>query len=342
MGKSLSARQKAELDKLPRVFKEAWESSRAGKIPLRDERYNIGFYKGRRRAAKDDVLASKQKESVLVLFNRLKQLSAGHVPTPNKEAYGQWVAVEIECFINRGAPQSVVSKFIERLVELDVKRVQVKGDGSLGSDDPDDVPIEICVLFNLKTGFQDLARVCQALREFNGSVNKTCGLHVHLDARQHLIARPNLAFTRTDQLKQRRAILRMSGYLVRCLPFLVAMQPESRRSNSYCRYGRSERGDRYYMINTLAFQQHKTIEVRLGAGSTNFQKISCWIRLLARIVEMKPQRAPTTFQEFIDVMQLDDSLTAYCEERITEFNGASFVSPNFTLTESAIRSNRGA
>jgi hypothetical protein len=56
-----------------------------------------------------------------------------------------------------------------------------------------------------------------------------------------------------------------------------------RRNNSYCAplgHYTSDRGDRYRALNMLAYESHKTLEVRMHHGTVKADEIISWIRIL--------------------------------------------------------------
>jgi hypothetical protein len=44
-------------------------------------------------------------------------------------------------------------------------------------------------------------------------------------------------------------------------------------------------GNRYFKVNAVSYSRHKTIEFRQHQGSTDFAKISNWVRFCAKLVE---------------------------------------------------------
>ena len=117
-----------------------------------------------------------------------------------------------------------------------------------------------------------LYNTCAALKEGGAIVNRSCGLHVHLDSR-HLTAQ--------QEATRRRK-------LVAALPWLVQLVPESRRMNSFCilngqrMHGRDRR---YQAINPLSYRKHQTTEIRLGSGSLDPDKILNWATVLKLVAD---------------------------------------------------------
>ena len=108
-----------------------------------------------------------------------------------------------------------------------------------------------------------LQSLCTYLKANGGLVNPTCGLHVHLDQRD----------------VNRREALTRARRITAALPWLVSIVPKSRRNNAFCKLKMSIR-DRYVAVNCCALDEHNTIEIRLGAGSLDADKILAWSDLL--------------------------------------------------------------
>ena len=309
----------------------------------------MGLVKGRHfvpriKRTGHDILLSKSKGSILKQMQRLQNLERDH--KPNDNGLGQWVGVEIECIIPhqssgerdrececvydddgdevieecgycRNDQESYWSEtdahewLKSKLADAGVTRCCVKDDGSLNDDDGHGV--EVTILFNTKYGYEPLAKLCRALTKAGCYVNKSCGLHVHLDAR-HLT------------VKQTERIGASLGHSLPVLKYLVA---KSRHANDYCELRVSKLikishdddtwDERYCAINLTSYPRYKTIEVRLHGGSINASKIEAWVTLLKLIGASKLKSDITTFQELID-LGLSEPMVEYAEQRIAELN----------------------
>lgn len=106
--------------------------------------------------------------------------------------------------------------------------------------------------------------------EAKAYVNKSCGLHVHLDMRQT---------TEKEQINVYNAFRSMEK-------IFFGMVSKSRRENQYCRwlkdrpYHEALRGERYYSLNVCAYPKFQTFEIRMHQGSMNAHKIKNWVLLL--------------------------------------------------------------
>lgn len=169
--------------------------------------------------------------------------------------------------------------------------------------------LEIAIVAKSKHIAEIVTKVCQALAEHDAYVNKTCGLHVHLDMRGEDV---NRAFSS----------------LVKSQNLLYGMVPMSRYNNTYCKPNKSRDmstyGSRYYGINPQSYSEHKTLEIRLHSGSINAEKINNWIKLLQKIAYSK-RRIPIKVKKATDItnaLNLADDLKTYISERINKFNNA--------------------
>lgn len=138
-----------------------------------------------------------------------------------------------------------------------------------------------------EAGLKMVADVLTALADAGARVDRTCGLHVHVD---------------TAGLTA-EGIARYAEALWMAQPMLRAFVTASRASQYYCKptarrtldtftdavrggyfaANRSESSERYAAVNVLAYGRHGTIECRLHGGSLNATKVTNWIGLLLAI-----------------------------------------------------------
>jgi hypothetical protein len=187
----------------------------------------------------------------------------GHAPTDNRE----WVAVELECTIDDELEPALLAALQKH---KDLRRhVTVKTDGSIEAGEGR-LGREIVVCGPRDRIAYLIANVCSIVTTYAaGRVNKSCGLHVHLDQRQ---VTKDVAIARFDRL-------------VKAQELLFRLVAPSRLDNTYCKPSRSfDSQNRYHVINGKhAYQAHRTLEVRLHQGSLDAIKILAWIDLLIAI-----------------------------------------------------------
>lgn len=145
-----------------------------------------------------------------------------------------------------------------------------------------------------EAGLEQL-RVTAALDDAGATADRSCGLHVHIDAH---------GFS-TEEC--RNIIRRYAAFETG----IDAFMPQSRRgnNNTYCRSIREQihspafqranalselahaMPNRYLKINLQAYLRHGTIEFRQHSGSANATKICNWVRFLQAFIDESCRRA---------------------------------------------------
>lgn len=237
--------------------------------------------------------------------------------------------VEIECFAPhiRLAETSIangVRMALESYNHRDNKTYyKLVPDASVRSSNVDEDRNSIeCVSPILKgaSGFKSLKLACQTLNDAGASVNKTCGLHVHIGA---------------DKLTQVQIVNVYKNYQ-RLESVIDSFMPASRRNNAYAIALRglnfsecttnedilSVMGySRYYKVNACALSRHNTIEFRQHGGTTNFEKIQKWVKFLIKLVEWSMENVFTSDVESVDdIPFLNTAEKRYFKARIASLN----------------------
>jgi hypothetical protein len=147
-------------------------------------------------------------------------------------------------------------------------------------------------------GLRQLRAACDALKAAGAKVNKSTGMHVHVDARDLTVA--DLRNTCKDFLKYET--------------LFDTLVPASRVANFYCRsnlavkFGGDETaafatldrcrtvteirtavcgaadGDRYFKLNLQSLVRHGTVEFRQHGGTVEADKAEAWVRLVVGLV----------------------------------------------------------
>lgn len=196
--------------------------------------------------------------------------------------------VEIECY--NAKRDNIIAKCAAENLEMrdspynhrDEGFAKIVSDGSLCGNDTQEVVMPPL------NGFTDLQKVCKALQNAGAKVNMSCGLHVHIDAR--------------EMSPQHALNIGRNYYYLRQI--IIKSLAPSRRANNYCHVvcprrsqADSDRGydvtweeltsrnaSRYVAVNYQAYLRHKTLEFRQHQGSINFKKISNWVLFLESLV----------------------------------------------------------
>lgn len=155
-----------------------------------------------------------------------------------------------------------------------------------------------------QAGVEQSRKVCEVLTALGCKVNKTCGFHVHVEARSlhidHLKALV-LSYAKAepviDQLMppSRRA---QSAYYCRSIAGVVeARVRASRTINELAAHIHSVSGAtsaRYVKLNLTAFWRHGTVEFRQHSGTVDADKVANWIALCLRMVDVATKPAAAT------------------------------------------------
>lgn len=137
-----------------------------------------------------------------------------------------------------------------------------------------------------EAGLEELRRVATALDDMGATANRTCGLHVHIDAHGLSVEALRTIVSRYAAHEQE----------------IDAFMPPSRRDNLYCDTLRRMVADarfasvttieelislqpgRYHKVNLWAYRTHGTVEFRQHSGTVNAAKIVTWICFLQDFV----------------------------------------------------------
>jgi len=252
------------------------------------------------RTGRPDPLFGREPGSILRRYQSTV-LSRDKRPA---DATAEYVGIEIECITRRDADMGALLPF--------AKWVNVGRDGSI-THDGGEMGQEIRVCLKRDEVRTVIPGIMDALNKIGARVNRSCGLHVHLDQRNN--PTPELTFQK----------------LVRSLGLLYTVVPKSRRENTYCKRNlrttfRSH--DRYRAINPCAYQRYKTIEVRLFGGTLNAEKVINWIETLEAISHGEMvNRCPKNFDTARKYWQLSDENVAWLKARQIQFAPGLLLAP---------------
>lgn len=167
--------------------------------------------------------------------------------------------------------------------------------------------------------YNTLEKVCKVLNENGCKINKTCGLHVHIGV--------------ADLTEEQYCNIFKNYYYMQNL--INQIFAESRRENRFCKnlpqgiLNCNTRtrikyylGDRYYKVNPMAYDRHKTIEFRGHQGSTNFKKMKMWSSFCKKLVAYTKAGNVLTREvtSFDDVPFLTIEEKTYFNQRTQQLN----------------------
>lgn len=184
-------------------------------------------------------------------------------------------------------------------------------------------------------GFRQVEIACGVLGRLGARINRTCGLHVHHDARD---------------LSDQQVINIVADY-ARYEDEFDAMMPTSRKgqNNRYCRTLRKGRtlresvnaigklktraelenflGERYHKVNVESMARHGTLEFRQHSGTVEAEKILAWVQVTRRLFELSAGKggrvfmrseAPSTKTEDWLKLVVPQSVRRYVKARIAK------------------------
>ncbi len=136
-------------------------------------------------------------------------------------------------------------------------------------------------------GKSTLKCAVETLNRAGATVNKSCGLHVHIGAA-------------TLTPKQLANVFNNYYYLESLIDTFMA-RSRRRDTNPYCRSLADHSAltrcesmtdvkitlncDRYHKVNPMSYERHSTIEFRQHQGTTDYKKILNWVMFCGKLVE---------------------------------------------------------
>lgn len=142
-----------------------------------------------------------------------------------------------------------------------------------------------------EAGLAELMKVCKVLKQCGAKVNKSCGTHVHINARNFTLEQWKRVYINYARLEKV-----IDGFMARS---------RRRDTNTYCEGFSGINGfetkinttaslegiagvlnnRRYWKVNPESYSRHNTCEFRQHQGTTDYIKISSWIRFLSNLVD---------------------------------------------------------
>lgn len=217
-----------------------------------------------------------------------------------------YVGIEIEMLSSKTI-EEMNKEFIKARLH---RMVNIGTDGSIRTDLDSVRTMELRILLPESQLESGLKQICEVLRRNDCYANRSCGMHVHLDMRNR---DAELAYTNLFKLQD----------------LMLATQPLTRRSNTYCKPNTKDglklkdfpTSDRYKVINTDSYAKHSTIEIRLHDGATKFRDVYNWAKFLVDTVNQKSKfkSSVSSISDLEKLGYLDSKVIAHLDERIQEY-----------------------
>jgi len=264
------------------------------------------------------------KEGVFLKFVKDQERKIVFSPKIPKESDQKYVGIELEflCPIDKEAlGNKLYDAGLGRYITL-VEDHSIKCSHGIYPRDCEehrDIEFahELCIIAKENEYNDIVSKACSVLNKEKATVNKSCGMHVHIDCRVR------------DPEKVYQNLISSQGILLR-------MNPKSRiekfakknieRDFEYAKTQGGNRGGnidegRYYAINAKAYNKHKTIEVRAHAGTVEFKKITNWISILLSIGSSAERYARNfnSINTFCKRYGIKEDMQAYIQERVDKF-----------------------
>lgn len=234
-------------------------------------------------------------------------------------AFNRQFGIEIEAYncnqdaLARALNQAGIPCNVEQYNHLTRSAWKIVADSSLRGHNAFEL---VSPILQGMEGLATLKKVCEVLNEQGAKVNRTCGLHVHINARNFTLQ--TWKNTLINYAKLERNVI-------------DRFMPASRRDNIYCNsladirnfeqlineaYGvdgiRHIIGTRYSKVNAESYPRHGSIEFRQHGGTTSFEKISYWVQFLGNLI---------TFAEQGKVVEENtiSALDSFCDEDVITY-----------------------
>ncbi|MBR0117259.1 MAG: amidoligase family protein [Prevotella sp.] len=198
--------------------------------------------------------------------------------------------VEVECY-NFGRQQLITAAAANGLSvrsegynhDDNDRYFKIVSDSSLVGVNTQEV---VSPILNGNNGLNSLKTLCSALASIDAKVNRSCGLHVHIGA-ANMSDEHYCRLVRNYQAIEKAidsfmAVSRRASNSQWChsLQGINFAQCTTKRQ-----IAGAMRFDRYFKVNAVAYDRHRTIEFRQHQGTTDYEKISKWVMFLAKLVE---------------------------------------------------------
>lgn len=211
------------------------------------------------------------------------------------DLYDRTFGIEIECMLPAGVSRAAlatsltnagVEAFDAGYTHARSDKWKIVTDGSLSGGNGMEL---VSPPLRGTEGHTAIDKVCAVLERLGAMVNRSCGLHVHVDARALPV----------------KAMAKLAALYVESERIIDSLLPASRRgnNNNFCQslatadLGRLARatdataiasainsGNRYVKLNFTSFWRHGTVEFRHHSGTVDASKINNWVKACLRMV----------------------------------------------------------
>lgn len=142
-----------------------------------------------------------------------------------------------------------------------------------------------------EAGLSELMKVCNVLNQCGAKVNRSCGTHVHINARNFTLEQWKRLYINYSRLESVidgwMANSRRRNMNTYCKGFTAITDFENKinQATNLNEIAMVMNNDRYWKVNPKSYSVHNTCEFRQHAGTTNYVKLAGWIRFLSNLVD---------------------------------------------------------
>ena len=175
-------------------------------------------------------------------------------------------------------------------------------------------------------GLYAVKKVAKALEDAGISANNTCGLHVHVDARDLTLYDLVNTLRRYDEYENKIDALMPNIRVGNCFCLSTKLdvknilshlpKENTKNKDTIRRFLERNFNDRYRKLNLSAYLVHGTIEFRQHEGTVDSTTIVNWIRFCVNFVEQSKIR-PRNINEIVPLPE--DSLFRKLPKSVTKF-----------------------
>lgn len=146
----------------------------------------------------------------------------------------------------------------------------------------------VSLILQGEDGYEQIIKVCAVLKAKSLKVNRTCGLHVHVDARDLTAAQITKVFKRYA-MHERKIDAWMApdrrGNINRYCRSIARFTSQPALNHSDPLVATRACGSRFLKVNLEAYHRHRTIEFRQHQGTLMPEKIVPWVKFLLQFVD---------------------------------------------------------
>lgn len=272
------------------------------------------------------TMSAKDKIAALIKIGLPERMATQYVGayaknTGNGAIYTFGVELEMQCSYHRVLSRNNGIKFeAQGYNHIDSREVfKFVRDASLVG--ADSIECVSPILNGTTDGFDTLKKACEAVNAQGAAVNKSCGFHVHVGAADLTDEQYVNVFVNYQMLEE----------------LIDSFMAPSRRGNTsrWCHSLQSRHlsacetkrdvlreldYDRYFKVNPCAYERHQTIEFRQHQGTTDYEKISNWVKFCIALVDFsKSHRLTSKVMNIDDIKFMDDDVKAFFKARKAHF-----------------------